>query len=60
LELADSYLESSPYFKGLKSDLKEIKDNHLDHIEANTSQMKDDLRELVGFFKGYVEGKKKG
>jgi hypothetical protein len=43
------------WFRGLKESVMEIKDNHLSHIEANTGQMKDDLRELVGYLKAKSE-----
>ena len=43
------------WFRSLKADLIEIKDNHLTHIESNTGQMKDDLRVLVGYFKAKQE-----
>ena len=43
------------WFRGLRADIAEIKDNHLHTIEQNTGQMKDDLRELVGYFKAKSE-----
>jgi hypothetical protein len=46
------------FFRGLKSDLKEIKENHLFHIEQSTTQMAGDMRELLGFMKAKAEDRK--